>query len=370
MSQRRLSWGGYPEADRRESPTPCRKPGCLFFSRSNSPPENQHQEINVFSGAIPSPAILHDHLRSQSEMPTDALLAHTEYPGHLQHTHLAFHHQNQNATCERLHLSDRPFDPHIPRLMRVRTLGSIGPSASLQKALDTPSADCIWNPVAHSRHEPHQTFTHDMMMRHLRPLPSGFQQAFRPPLSHPLPSLPLKCRPRSSVIKTMITPLPKRLRELLTRRRTCTDMRQRSQPEGPGSAQPSPVGAAARRSGKSAVPAQRAAAHPFPSHPSFPKTSQSPFFRVALFHQSGTLGSLPLKARKWGVETPWKPARSQFHWGRVACAHVQPATVKAHAPAVSTGFEHPALAVAPRGHRCDNEPEQKRGSPARSYQAK
>jgi hypothetical protein len=31
----------------------------------------------------------------------------------------------------------------------------------------------------------------------------------------------------------------------------------------------------------------------------------------------------------------------------VACAYVQPARVKAHAPALRTGFQHPASAVAP-----------------------
>jgi hypothetical protein len=65
---------------------------------------------------------------------------------------------------------------------------------------------------------------------------------------------------------------------------------------------------------------------------SFPKNVTNPLFRVALLRHSGTLAPLPEKARRWGVVTPSGLARSQFHWGRVACAHVQPATVKAHAP--------------------------------------
>lgn len=112
--------------------------------------------------------------------------------------------------------------------------------------------------------------------------------------------------------------------------------RKRSQPEGPGSAQPNPACAAARRAGKSAMPAQRAAAliPPFValSPASFPNNATNPLFKVALPRYSGTLASLPEKARKWGVVTSSTKARSQFHWGRVACAHVQPATVKAHAP--------------------------------------
>ena len=40
----------------------------------------------------------------------------------------------------------------------------------------------------------------------------------------------------------------------------------------------------------------------------------------------------------------------------MACAHVQPATVKAHAPVLCQGFQHPASAVAPRGHRATREP--------------
>lgn len=41
-------------------------------------------------------------------------------------------------------------------------------------------------------------------------------------------------------------------------------------------------------------------------------------------------------------------------WGRVACAHVQPACRQRRMRLwVSSGFQHPALAVAPSGHRCD-----------------
>jgi|GEM_PF-1941718 hypothetical protein len=102
----------------------------------------------------------------------------------------------------------------------------------------------------------------------------------------------------------------------------------------------------------------------------FAKTSQSSLFGVAFTLHSGKLVLLPVKAGKRGVETPWKPARSQFHWGRVACAHVQPATVKAHAPAVSTGFEHPAHGRRPEMDiGATDEPRQKRGSPMRSDQA-
>jgi hypothetical protein len=103
--------------------------------------------------------------------------------------------------------------------------------------------------------------------------------------------------------------------------------------------------------------------------PACAKTSQSALFGVAFTLHSGKLVALPVKAGKRGVETPWKPARSQFHWGRVACAHVQPATVKAHAPAVSTGFEHPAHGRRPEMDiGATDEPWQKRGSRTRSRQ--
>jgi hypothetical protein len=70
-------------------------------------------------------------------------------------------------------------------------------------------------------------------------------------------------------------------------------LRQRSQLEGPGSAQPRPAGAAARRSGKSAVFAQRAAALP-------------PFFSSSLPAQKRH------KARSLGLRSPFIPA----NWSR------------------------------------------------------
>ena len=43
----------------------------------------------------------------------------------------------------------------------------------------------------------------------------------------------------------------------------------------------------------------------------------------------------PVKAGGWGVETPLIMLGHPDSGGRVACAHVQPATVKAHAPMMS-----------------------------------
>jgi len=53
---------------------------------------------------------------------------------------------------------------------------------------------------------------------------------------------------------------------------------------------------------------------------------------LACSAQSSNVALLPVKAGKRGLVTSFMHARSQFHWGRVACAHVQPVTVKAHAP--------------------------------------
>lgn len=99
------------------------------------------------------------------------------------------------------------------------------------------------------------------------------------------------------------------------------------------------------------------------------KTLRSAFFRVAFTLHSGKLVALPVKAGKRGVETPLVIARSQFHWGRVACAHVQPATVKAHAP-VTSRFRTSGSRPSPRVDiGATDEPRQKRGSPMRSDQA-
>jgi hypothetical protein len=59
---------------------------------------------------------------------------------------------------------------------------------------------------------------------------------------------------------------------------------------------------------------------------------------------------LPEKAREWGVETP---AHSPVGNGRVACAYVQPATVKAHAPDAQRDYKdaagrREAVATLPR----------------------
>lgn len=66
---------------------------------------------------------------------------------------------------------------------------------------------------------------------------------------------------------------------------------------------------------------------------------------------------MPLvKVQGWGVETPQSNSVARF-WrpgGMRACPAGSP--VKAHAP-VTAGFQHPALAVAPRGHRRDEEAE-------------
>ena len=50
--------------------------------------------------------------------------------------------------------------------------------------------------------------------------------------------------------------------------------------------------------------------------------------------------ALPIvKAKGWGVETSIARTRSPASAdGRVACAHVQPATVKAHAPVLAIRF--------------------------------
>ena len=39
----------------------------------------------------------------------------------------------------------------------------------------------------------------------------------------------------------------------------------------------------------------------------------------------------------------------------MACAHVQPATVKAHAPALANRFPTSGFGRRPDGHRCDDE---------------
>jgi hypothetical protein len=49
---------------------------------------------------------------------------------------------------------------------------------------------------------------------------------------------------------------------------------------------------------------------------------------ATLFNGAHASGESP----EVGRGNPVKDARSQLCWGRVACAHVQPATVKAHAP--------------------------------------
>jgi len=53
---------------------------------------------------------------------------------------------------------------------------------------------------------------------------------------------------------------------------------------------------------------------------------------------SSNVALLPVKAGKRGLVTSTKQARSRFYRGRVACAHVQPATVKAHAPDCLAGY--------------------------------
>ncbi len=52
-----------------------------------------------------------------------------------------------------------------------------------------------------------------------------------------------------------------------------------------------------------------------------------------------------------GVETPLKHLGHRTIGGRVACAYVQPATVKAHALVASAGFQHPAWPTLREAHR-------------------
>ncbi len=55
-------------------------------------------------------------------------------------------------------------------------------------------------------------------------------------------------------------------------------------------------------------------------------------FGLASRHGTRNLEAPPETNRRWGVETPTKRNSVTACCGRVACAYVQPATVKAHAP--------------------------------------
>jgi hypothetical protein len=56
-----------------------------------------------------------------------------------------------------------------------------------------------------------------------------------------------------------------------------------------------------------------------------------------------------VKAAAWGVETPVKELGHRHHvGGRVACAYVQPATVKAHAPVPLAQVSNIRLRPPPR----------------------
>lgn len=64
------------------------------------------------------------------------------------------------------------------------------------------------------------------------------------------------------------------------------------------------------RAGKNAMLAARGQPPLLPSATPLRKNVTKQFFRVALARSSGTVGLLPLKARKRGVETPFNEARS------------------------------------------------------------
>jgi len=76
-------------------------------------------------------------------------------------------------------------------------------------------------------------------------------------------------------------------------------------------------------------------AQPRRSHGGAPPSFNFSAHSACLVPQVEQCGPASRESREAGRGNPSHQARSQLHWGRVACAHVQPATVKAHAPMMS-----------------------------------